>query len=204
MTAKLTRKQAAFVREFAIDLNATQAAIRAGYSPRTAQEQSSKLLSKPMVQAAVAESQAKALKRAELQADDVLEELRRVAFRDTRDLFVMVDQVVTSKDAATGELVTATVRVPRLKDPDEWSDEVAAAVEGLEVVKKNAFAGDGHIDTIYKLRLAQKVPALEILAKRFGLVKERVVVEGELNVSKLSDEDLKARIADLAKRAGIS
>lgn len=48
--AKLTRKQQRFVDEYLIDLNATQAAIRAGYSEKTAQEQSSRLLSNVMVQ----------------------------------------------------------------------------------------------------------------------------------------------------------
>jgi hypothetical protein len=46
-----SKKQRRFVDEYLVDLNATQAAIRAGYSPRTAQEQSSRLLSNVMVQA---------------------------------------------------------------------------------------------------------------------------------------------------------
>lgn len=48
-TTKLSPKQQKFVTEYLIDLNATQAAIRSGYSPRTAQEQSSRLLSKAII-----------------------------------------------------------------------------------------------------------------------------------------------------------
>lgn len=59
MTDKLNPKQAAFVREYLVDRNGTQAAIRAGYSERTAQEQSSQLLSKLMVKEAVSEGDAK-------------------------------------------------------------------------------------------------------------------------------------------------
>ena len=56
--AKLTEKQQRFVDEYLIDLNATQAAIRAGYSAKTAQEQGSQNLSKLMVQQAIAEQMA--------------------------------------------------------------------------------------------------------------------------------------------------
>ena len=53
--SKLTQKQRIFVNEYLIDLNATQAAVRAGYSTKTAQEHSSRLLSKVMIQAAITE-----------------------------------------------------------------------------------------------------------------------------------------------------
>lgn len=55
----MTPKQQRFVDEYAIDLNATQAAIRAGYSPKTAQEQGSRLLSNAMIRSAVDAAQAK-------------------------------------------------------------------------------------------------------------------------------------------------
>ena len=56
MIKKLTDKQRRFVEEYLIDLNATQGAIRAGYSKKTAQEQSSRLLSNVMVQDAIAQA----------------------------------------------------------------------------------------------------------------------------------------------------
>ncbi len=68
----LTAKQQAFVDNYLIDLNATQAAIRAGYSKRTAQVQSSRLLSNAMVVEAVAAATAKQAKRTEIDADYVL------------------------------------------------------------------------------------------------------------------------------------
>jgi phage terminase small subunit len=85
--APLTSKQARFVSEYLIDHNATQAAIRAGYSPRTAQEQSSRLLSNVMVSSAVAAGQARQLAAIDLSATRVLEELRRVAFANAGDYF---------------------------------------------------------------------------------------------------------------------
>jgi phage terminase small subunit len=75
---KLTPKQEAFVREYLIDLNATQAAIRAGYSPKTAQEQSSRLLSKAMVVKAVQLGMDKRADKLSLTAEDVLRDINLV------------------------------------------------------------------------------------------------------------------------------
>lgn len=78
---QLTPKQEAFVREYMVDLNATQAAIRAGYSPKTAQEQSSRLLSNAIVSRAVAEAKAKRAEQLNLDAYWVLHRLKEVADR---------------------------------------------------------------------------------------------------------------------------
>lgn len=81
----ITPKQEAFVREYLKDLNATQAAIRAGYSEKTAQEQGSRLLSNVMVAEAVAKRQDKAAKRAEITVDSLaqeLEEARAIALAE--------------------------------------------------------------------------------------------------------------------------
>lgn len=72
---KLTDKQARFVDEYLIDLNATQAAIRAGYSEKTAQEQSSRLLSNVKVKEAVEKAQEKVSKRALVTQEDVVKGL---------------------------------------------------------------------------------------------------------------------------------
>ncbi len=69
---KLTAKQDRFVAEYLIDLNATQAAIRAGYSEKTAQMIGSENLSKPMIATAVAAAQAKRSERTEITQDYVL------------------------------------------------------------------------------------------------------------------------------------
>lgn len=62
---------------------------------------------------------------------------------------------------------------------DQWPADALALLEGFEVVIKNAAAGDGHQDIVHKVHLAKKLGALEILAKHFGLVTEKV----ELGVS---------------------
>ncbi|MDX1489247.1 MAG: terminase small subunit [Acidiferrobacterales bacterium] len=74
----LTPKQQRFVGEYLIDLNATQAAIRAGYSEHTAKQQGYENLTKPYVQEAIAEAMLERSERTELSQDWVLAELRNV------------------------------------------------------------------------------------------------------------------------------
>ncbi len=76
---KLTPKQARFVEEYLIDLNATQAAIRAGYSAKTANEQGAQLLAKLSIRQAVAEAQAVRSKRTEITQDEVIQGLKKEA-----------------------------------------------------------------------------------------------------------------------------
>lgn len=84
--ADLTAKQAQFVREYLIDLNATQAAIRTGYAPGSAEVQGSRLLSNAKVAAAVAEAQGARSQRTEITTDMVLQELWSIAKADPNDL----------------------------------------------------------------------------------------------------------------------
>ncbi len=82
----LTEKQQRFVDEYLVDLNATQAAIRAGYSAGTAQEQSSRLLSNVMVQRAISDARQAQQERTQITADRVISELGLIAFADAREL----------------------------------------------------------------------------------------------------------------------
>ena len=79
--AKLTDKQAAFVRQYLVDLNATQAAIRAGYSERTANAQAGRLLANVGIREAIEKAQAKRAQRVEVTQDYVLSNLVEVVER---------------------------------------------------------------------------------------------------------------------------
>ncbi len=81
MKNKLTPKQKKFCEEYIVDLNATQAAIRAGYSKRTANEQGSQNLAKLSIQETIQELMAQRSKRTEITADYVLTNLKEVAER---------------------------------------------------------------------------------------------------------------------------
>jgi phytoene dehydrogenase-like protein len=78
----MTPKQRRFVAEYLVDLNATQAALRAGYSPRTAPPQGSRLLKNVDVQAAIATQQAQQLEAVEVRIEDVLRDLKAIAHTD--------------------------------------------------------------------------------------------------------------------------
>ena len=76
---KLTPKQQRFVDEYLIDLNSTQAAIRAGYSAKTANVIGPENLAKPYIQSAVQQAQAKQQERTLITADEVLKNIMRIA-----------------------------------------------------------------------------------------------------------------------------
>lgn len=84
---KLTNKQRVFVQEYLIDLNATQAAIRAGYSEQTAKAIGSENLTKPDIQAAVEEAKEERSERTLINADWVLTRLAKEATADVADLY---------------------------------------------------------------------------------------------------------------------
>ena len=164
----LTPKRARFVAEYLVDLNATQAAIRAGYSPKVANREGARLLSNVDIAALISEGKAKQLAAANLTAQRVLEEIRRLSFSDLRALF---DEK------------------GNLRPIQDLTAEQAACIASLEVVKKNLTAGDGQIDTVVKLRVWDKTRSLEMLAKHFGLLEERVQHSGEIKfIHELPDE----------------
>jgi len=82
---KLTRKQQKFVDEYMIDLNATQAAIRAGYSAKTARETGRENLTKPVIKSAIEEAQKEARKLAKVKLERILEEYKAIAFSSITD-----------------------------------------------------------------------------------------------------------------------
>jgi len=100
---KLTPKQEMFVKEYLVDLNATQAAIRAGYSKKTADRIGPELLGKTCVARAIEEANRKRAEKLELSAEWVLENLKNVAVRCQQAEPVMVFDYRTKEMVETGE-----------------------------------------------------------------------------------------------------
>lgn len=161
---KLTAKQEAFCREYLIDLNGTQAAIRAGYAVRGARTHAARMLANANVQKKIGELQAERAERLEITADRVLQEIARVAFVDPASI-VQVDRQGRVRVTPTGELTEGQRRAIQ---------SVSQTAAGL------------------KVRLADKLRALELLARHQGLLVERVQVSGvdEGAMGKLSIEEL--------------
>ncbi len=86
MNAKLTPKQQRFIDEYLIDLNATQAAIRAGYSPRTARAIACENLAKPDIQEAIAGAKRERSEATKIDAEWVLRELVKLHKRVTQEI----------------------------------------------------------------------------------------------------------------------
>ena len=146
----LPPKQQAFVREYLIDLNATQAYVRAGFrESRASGACAHTMLKKPEIQAALSVAIAKRAQRVELTADRVLEETRRVAMSDIRKFF--------SDD---GEL----------RDIKSLSDEEAAALSSVEVLE-----GRKGFRRVKKIKTWDKLKALELLHRHLGLVEPTTV-----------------------------
>lgn len=148
-TAKaLSPKQERFVAEYLVDLNATQAAIRAGYSPKTAQEQSSRLLSNVIIQKAVQERRQQHQTNTGLTVERVLTEAMRLAFFDIRKL-----------TDAEGNPIPI----------NQLDDDTAAAIQGLELATERSRDEDGSETVVRKYKVADKNAALERLFKHLGL-----------------------------------
>lgn len=158
MADKLTPKEARFVAEYLVDFNGTEAAKRAGYSVKTAYSAANRLLKKVEIQRAVEIRREKAVERTELRVERVIEELRRLALGDIGKLF---DELGNLKPLHT------------------LAPEDRACIAGVEVVIKNAKAGDGVTDTIHKIKCWDKPKSLELLARYFGILKDKLEVSGD-------------------------
>lgn len=150
----LTKKQKRFIDEYLIDLNATQAAIRAGYSPGTAQQIGSENLSKPVIRARIDKAIAERSKRTGVNADRVIMELAKIAFVNAEDVI---------------DMDTATVKEGALP-------EDTAAIQS---VKLKTFGEDG---LEREIKMADKLKALELLGKHLGMFTEKVNLAGSIPV----------------------
>lgn len=158
----MTQKQKRFIEEYLIDLNATQAAIRAGYSPDTAQQTGSENLSKPVIRAQIDRAMAERSKRTGVNAERVVQELAKIAF-------VNAAEVIDPK--------TATVK------EDALPEDTAA----IQSVKVKTFGEDG---LEREIKMADKLKALELLGKHLGMFKDRIELSGGLDTEKSKLDDL--------------
>jgi phage terminase small subunit len=149
----MTQKQLRFIDEYLVDLNATQAAIRAGYSKKTAHVIGSENLGKPEIAKAVAERQAARSIKTRMTAEQVLDAIAEIAQADIRGMF--------------GE-------GGRLLLPEEWDDSTAAAVSGLDVVTVEK--GEGAVEYVAKIKRADRLRALDMLARHHALYNDKLNV----------------------------
>lgn len=100
---KLTAKQEMFCREYMVDLNATQAAIRAGYSEKTARQLGNETLSKPYIRTRIEDLKGERMKKADISAEWVLDNLQKIVSMSTKSEPVMKWDYSQKQLVETGE-----------------------------------------------------------------------------------------------------
>jgi phage terminase small subunit len=157
----LTPKQERFVAEYLIDLNATQAAIRAGYSAKTAAQQAHLLLKKTAVAKELEAAQAARAARTEVTQDRVLKELAKLGFANMQDY------------------MRVTPEGDPYADLSRLSRDQAAAITEFTVEDFTEGRGDDARDVRrVKFKLADKRAALVDMGKHLGMFKDKVELTG--------------------------
>lgn len=151
--------QERFCLEYVKDLNGTQAATRAGYSAKTANEQASRLLANVNIAARIAELQQTVADKAGVTALGLLTELRRVAYADMRAIFDADGKLLPIKDLP---------------------DDVAASLASVEVERRTEGHGeDAEVYHVHKVKRWDKLRAVEMLMKHLNLLADRTELTGK-------------------------
>lgn len=170
----LTEKQKRFVDEYLIDLNATQAAIRAGYSERTAAEQGARLLINVKVQNEISNQMKDREVRTEITQDMVVRELAAIAFSNGADY----SKVVTKQS------------VDDMGNAVEYPDVELKNTDELTAQQKKAIARIKQTKFGISVETCDKVKALELLGKHLGMFKDKIEVSGTLKAEQSKLDDL--------------
>lgn len=183
--SKLTAKQRRFCDEYLIDLNATQAAIRAGYSPKTARFIANENLTKPNIQCRIQRLMKDRAERTGITQDKVIQELAKIGFADIKD-FLSYRTALNVIGTRRGIPVVDAQQIIELKDSSE--------VDG-RCIQEVSLSQKG----VLTFKLHDKMKALELIGRHLGMFKDvninKTVVENPYEglsteeLRKLADED---------------
>lgn len=162
MGNKLTEKQKKFCKEYIIDLNATQAAIRAGYSEKTARTIAAENLAKPNIQNYISGLQKELQKKTAVTQERVVQELAKIAFLNPKNLY--------NEDGS-------------VKSIQDLDDETASAIAGIDT--NTTTNKDGSEYESRKIKLCCKNSALDKLCKHLGIYNEKLELSGNLGVNNM-------------------
>lgn len=162
----LNDKQIRFAQEYIIDLNATQAAIRAGYSVNTAGSQGHDLLKNPEIQEYIQKRNQEIVNKLKLTQERVLQEYSKIAFFDIRKAF-----------DSSGYMIPL----------DEMDDDTAGAIGGIEIIEQIEKAGEETIKTgdLKKIKIWDKRAALDSICKVLGYnAADKIEHSGQIETTK--------------------
>ena len=184
---KLNPKQTRFVQEYLIDLNATQAAIRAGYSKKTADTQGPRLLGNVGVASAIQEAMKKCEEKTGITQERILNELAIIAFSDLAN-YLDIDQ-------DTGAI--------RAKSFDELSEGISRALEQIKedrMIREDAKGQDSIINSKITFRMHDKLKALELLGKHLAMFKDQSEIKQDIVYRIIYEKAQKAKADGIATR----
>ena len=161
----MTPKQKRFADEYLINLNATQAAIRAGYSPKTTRQQGQRLLTKVDIQNYIKKRQKKLQERTEVTQERVVRELAKIAFADISDFIKWNNKKM---------ILISSKKLKR--------DDTAAVAEITETIK----TGNTNENT-RKIKLHDKVKALDLLGRHLGIYTDNLNINSNVQVQIIDD-----------------
>lgn len=160
MSKKLTDKQEMFCREYLLDLNATQAAIRAGYSEKTANRIATENLSKPVIQERIAELKSERIKEVKVDANYVLNRLIEIDQMDVADIL--------NEDGS-------------VKYISDWPKVWRQYISGIDLADMFEGHGDDRelVGILKKIKWPDKVKNLELLGRHFEIQawKDKIEIE---------------------------
>ena len=162
---QITDKMKRFINEYLVDFNATQAAIRAGYSESTAQEQSSQLLARPDIRALIAEGQKAIAERTQSFQDDAVSELKIVGFSDLADFLTVKDGGIVEQ-----------------KPFNELTKEQTKCIKKIKQTLRSSHSADGtilHQTAVIEIELHDKLKALELLGRHLGMFNDSIRLKSE-------------------------
>jgi len=168
---ELTDKQRIFVSEYLIDLNATQAAIRAGYSAKTANRIGPELLGKTCIQKSIQAAKDERLQRNKITQDRVLQEYAKIGFVDIKDFLRFGTEKIVIETDDEGKPVCDYQQVIEMKPSEE--------VDGT-IIQEVSISPKG----IFTFKLHDKIKALDALSKHVGLF-------ADTHKRRIEDEKLK-------------
>ncbi len=162
---QITDRMKKFVDEYLVDFNATAAAIRAGYSESTANEQGSQLLARPDIRELVAEGQKAIAERTQTFQDSAVEELKIVGFSDLAD-FLTVKEGGIVEQKPFNELTKAQTK----------------CIKKIKQVVRSSHSADGtilHQTAVIEIELHDKLKALELLGRHLGMFNDSIRLKSE-------------------------
>lgn len=160
----LTPKQSRFVDEYLVDLNATQAAVRAGYSAKTAGQIGDENLKKPQIAKALSDRMKHREQRTQVDADYVIKRLQEI---DQMDVFDILNDDMS------------------LKPISQWPRTWRLSISGIdlsELVMGGESEQDRTVRLLKKIKWPDKVKNLELLGRHFGIFNDKLDVSGQVSV----------------------